>query len=139
MFYQVTDSFGSFFAVLTFKQALSKLQVCSPQAQVKRLDLISGKWDVIAQRTQGLQGNNQFKVTGSSELIKTTEAYRASRRFFRSNPDQGAMASSKRLFERLLKAIPIQAATCKQVCLYQAGNGCSKGLTQGKGSTCVKS
>lgn len=138
MFYQVTDSFGSFFAILTFKQALAKLQLCSPQAQVKKLDLISGKWDVIAQRTQGLQGNNVFKVTSSTELIKTTEAFKQSRKFFRSNPDQAAMASSKRLFERLIKAIPIQALTCAQVCLHQGGNGCSKGLLPVKGSVCTK-
>lgn len=138
MFYQVTDSFGSFFQVLTFKQATAKLSLCSPQAQIKKLNLISGKWDVIAQRNQGLQGNNQFKVTSSTELTKQTEAYKASRKFFRSNPDQAAMASSERLFERLLRAIPAQVATCKQVCLHQAGNGCSKGLTQSTGSTCNK-
>lgn len=138
MFYQVTDSFGSFFQALSFKQALSKLQLCSPSAQIRKLNLLSGKWQLVAERKQGLQANNVFKATSSTELVKQTEAFKASGKFFRANPEQAAMVSSKRLFERLIKAIPIQGPACNQVCLHQGGNGCSKGLLPVKGSACTK-
>ena len=138
MFYAVTDSYGSFFQVFTWKQALSKLELCSPQVQIKKLNLLSGKWAVIAQRTRGLQGRNVFKVTSSTELVKQTEAFKASRKFFRANPEQALMASAGKAFEKLLRAIPVQVATCAQVCLHQGGSGCKVGLTQGQGSTCHK-
>ena len=138
MFYQVTDSFDSFFQALSFKQALSKLQLCSPSAQIRKLNLLSGKWQLVAERKQGLQANNVFKATSSTELVKQTEAFKASRKFFRANPEQALMASAGKAFEKLLRAIPVQVATCNQVCLHQGGNGCSKGLLPVKGSACTK-
>ena len=138
MFYQVTDSFGSFFQVLTFKQALAKLPLCSSTAKVHKLNIFTGRWVLVAERKQGKRSNNEFKVTSSTELVKTTEAYKASRKFFRSNPEQALMASAGKALEKLLRAIPVQGPTCAQVCLHQGGNGCSKGLAQGQGSTCSK-
>ena len=138
MFYQVTDSFGSFFQVLTFKQALAKLPLCSSTAKVHKLNIFTGRWVLVAERKQGLQANNVFRVASSTELVKKTEAFKQSRKFFRSNPEQALMVSAGKALEKLLRAIPVQGPTCKQVCLYISQSGCSKGLLPVKGSACSK-